>query len=363
MFLIKKGAALLCSDIASLHAKNLIGEIPNYNGRGMPYESGSIIRRIERVKEASNGKCLRFFKDLSNNQYQLLRRILSGNPNDLNRIAGEFKRKIDEKVYPEIKYRSAKGKPLLFGDKLNSVFNYDSFISKEKVGWNAYELAKALGVNVCSYCNRNYTHTVTKGRDYYVRPEFDHFLPKYKFPFLAISFYNLIPSCHTCNSNLKLKVDFNTRSYLHPYLSSFDDIAKFSVEFVDKKRLTADQIAAQYGAMFFQGKVDGFEIKLKKKRKSVSNYLFSKVQRNAEVFKLPELYNCHKDMVSEMVLNAVIYNEDKIKELLTAYPNLFDSRADVMRHISKNYPSVDDMSRRPFSKLTKDIHIELGFKY
>jgi hypothetical protein len=52
------------------------------------------------------------------------------------------------------------------------------------------------------------TFTLNKSKE--LMPEIDHFYPKDKYPFLAVSFFNLIPSCLTCNG---LSAMSNTDSY------------------------------------------------------------------------------------------------------------------------------------------------------
>jgi hypothetical protein len=363
MFLIEKGKSSSLHDIAVIHANNLIRKKNNYKGKGMPYETDSIIRRVEKVYAASNGKVNVFVSDLRANDYALLKQLLIAQPNNLNRISNVIQKKISNKIYPEIRYRQNNASQKLFGDYLNYIFNYDVFVDKESF-WNAYELSSKLDVSVCSYCNRNYTYTVHEGRNYYVRPEFDHFLPKSEFPYLAISFYNLIPSCHICNSNLKRDIPFTLKHYLHPYMENFDDVLRFTVSFISEKGLTAEEIKTKFGIMFFSNKTESFNLKLVKKSASVSNYLAQKAINNAGVFKIIDLYNCHKDLVTEMVVNTIIYDEAKINELLTSYNGrLFNSKDDVLRHITNNFHSGTGMQKRPFSKLSKDIHLEFGLKY
>lgn len=83
---------------------------------------------------------------------------------------------------------------------LDKVFYYEDYDR-----WDAYGLAKKLNVNVCPYCNQLPTYTIGTSLKKGVRPEFDHFLDKVRFPYLALSIYNLVPSCHICNSNLDRK--------------------------------------------------------------------------------------------------------------------------------------------------------------
>lgn len=62
-----------------------------------------------------------------------------------------------------------------------------------------------VGIDVCPYCGRNYVYSVdhpTKSNpNTKVKVELDHFLPKSEYPYLAINYYNLVPSCKTCNAS------------------------------------------------------------------------------------------------------------------------------------------------------------------
>lgn len=349
--------------IANLHWQNLERKKIKFSMGTLPYELDSLVRRLENViAECPSGQAT-YFTDLKRNDYELLKQTIIGKPGELTILATSFRRKVANRTYPPIRYRSDNTHRKLFGDYLKYVFNYDHFIDKGSF-WNAYELASLLGVDVCIYCNRNYTYTVIRKRNYTVRPEFDHFLSTADYPFLALSFYNLIPSCHICNSNLKHDHPFTLAAYLHPYIYSLHDSVKFTVEFDNKRSYSAFDIKRFYGVMFFTGKVDNFRIKLVRRNRYVSNTQFRKAINNIRVFHLEELYNCHKDVVTEMILNAIIYNEDKIDELFKTYGGvLFSSREDVVRHITKNFPGETDLLKRPFSKLSKDIHVEFGLKY
>ena len=90
---------------------------------------------------------------------------------------------------------------------------------------------KKLGLRICPYCGRAYIYRVVKaGRNglLSVKPQIDHFLPKSAYPFLSLSFMNLIPCCSQCNmSPCKVNndpLDDNHQSItklMHPYY--FDD--------------------------------------------------------------------------------------------------------------------------------------------
>ena len=104
--------------------------------------------------------------------------------------------------------------------KLVDVFDYKGQLSQCQD--RAYYLTAIKGVNVCTYCNRQYVFTINKpkhkGLEHIVRPELDHWFNKELYPLLSLSFYNLIPSCHTCNSSVKRNAVFSLATHVNPYL-------------------------------------------------------------------------------------------------------------------------------------------------
>jgi len=135
--------------------------------------------------------------ELIRGQYEKLVSFLENNVEEI--IGGKIKDVIllQIKLYDKLGYSEA-----LRGD-LEYVFNYKWFRSSKKK-YDGFKLAKELAIDVCPYCNRNYTtsHRID-GTLKNVFPEFDHFYPQKDFPLLALSFYNLIPSCSICNSHYK----------------------------------------------------------------------------------------------------------------------------------------------------------------
>lgn len=76
-------------------------------------------------------------------------------------------------------------------NKLLLAFGYENF-TNSKNEWNAYEYCKALGINVCPYCNENFILTIGYGKEKAIRPQLDHFYPKDLYPYLSCSIFNLI---------------------------------------------------------------------------------------------------------------------------------------------------------------------------
>lgn len=119
---------------------------------------------------------------------------------------------------------------------LTRIFNYSKDIVKTDV---AYWLTEKLGVKVCPYCNRSFIHTVKTENDSgspgvdrkkIIRPELDHYFSQKEYPMLALSIYNLVPSCHICNSNIKGTRNLYLEEHFHPYIDENMGI-KFSFTF------------------------------------------------------------------------------------------------------------------------------------
>ncbi|RSZ60593.1 hypothetical protein HF313_19270 [Massilia atriviolacea] len=105
-----------------------------------------------------------------------------------------------------------------FFEDCAALFNYDHFSKKRDVSykkWNAYKLCKTSKYVLCPYCHQNFAFTIiSDGKSF--RPTLDHFYPKFQYPYLAISLYNLVPACQVCNSSLKGDLNFFYVRHLHP---------------------------------------------------------------------------------------------------------------------------------------------------
>ncbi|WPJ98272.1 hypothetical protein R6U79_13535 [Pseudomonas putida] len=117
-----------------------------------------------------------------------------------------------------------------FVAEIGRVFNYKRFTAKTSK-WNAYALCRKSKARICPYCNHAYAFTLqSENGDF--RPTLDHFYFKDEYPHLALTLYNLVPSCASCNSSLKGEVDFYAEPHLNPlfdaeniqfYLAAGDD--------------------------------------------------------------------------------------------------------------------------------------------
>jgi hypothetical protein len=228
------------------------------------------------------------------------------------------------------------------------------FIGKKKGGyysmydrWGAYELAKKLKVDVCPYCNRNYTFTLgnDKNGKKGTRPDFDHFFDKATYPYLALSFYNLVPSCNICNSDFKGSKKFNLDNNIHPYFEGFEDKAKFT-----SKPKTYEALLG----------LDETNLEIKIEVQNYDTEIQKKIAGNINAFKINDLYAQHTSVVSELYMKKQISNDQYIKVLQETFKNFNLSKEEIYRLAFGNFLDEKDFHLRPLSKLTHDIAQELG---
>ncbi len=232
---------------------------------------------------------------------------------------------------------------------LGKIFDYDGWFSllDNHKSWGPYQLTKKLNLNSCPYCNRQYTFTVINLKGGKVaRPELDHFLPQSKHPLLALSFYNLIPSCHVCNSSVKGSADTKYETHLNPYEKN------------DKHSLMRFTYVPQTyeGAVGLTEEVD---VELKYNGDSADTITKAKVEGNIDLFCLNDLYKNHSDNVQEIIRKREVSGDKYIEIMQKTFTDFPIKIEDAYRLAYGNYYLEKDFSRRALSKLTKDIAIEL----
>lgn len=244
---------------------------------------------------------------------------------------------------------------------LKFIFSYESFQNGENIKingnikkWDRHMLISSLNISTCPYCNRQYiSNYIDKDLNSNTTADLDHFYSQSKYPFLALSLYNFIPSCQICNSRFKLQKDFYLEKHLYPYEESFGENAWFETDFIKHEN-------GEYNIDFLFGVSNDFIIDIKVK-KDIENELKNKINNSIDTFNLKEIYKNHIDYVRELIKKSIVYNESKITELYTQYPELFKNRTEVIQMLVSNYISdEEDLGKRPLAKLTMDICKELG---
>ncbi|MFS2018600.1 hypothetical protein ACEN88_18725 [Massilia sp. CT11-108] len=178
-------------------------------------------------------------KGLLNFLENMLDGILIGSPSRLSRIARLVQGRFP--AFSAYAARTQKGNAtidLIHKNTLaviESCFDYDKF-SEKRTDWCAYELVSAHNLRICPYCHAHHINyyvdpdATTVARKYRIRPPLDHFLPKSTYPYLAVSLYNLVPSCPQCNSSIKSAADPLTLGLPSPH----DHTSSVSIRFSAK---------------------------------------------------------------------------------------------------------------------------------
>lgn len=186
------------------------------------------------------------------------------------------------------------------------------------------ELVKRLEMIVCPYCNRNFINS-----DGDKTPaQFDHFINKDSYPIFALSLYNLIPCCNTCN-HWKGTINFT----ISPY---------------DKKYTTDTLIQFSY----YQKDIDEYVIETKA--------IDSRININIDTLQLSKRYATHEDLLKELILKRKCYckcNKEALNNLLEN--NGLSNDMTIEEFFYGNYLTEDKYYLRPLSKFTHDILLEL----
>lgn len=216
--------------------------------------------------------------------------------------------------------------------EIEKAFNYSAYRQKEEF----LKHFKKLNIKSCPFCNNNYIYFYKKDAsdEYNTLATLEHYYPKAEYPFLSLSFYNLIPSCSNCNSKFKGNLS-HVGNILHPYYEDFDEKATFSV--------SVDCLPA--------GK--DIELSIVLKQNDISD---TRCEKSIERFQLDKIYEEHRDIAKEIWNKAQVYNDDRIDELYKSfYKALGYTKDDVKNFVFCSYLSKNDINKRNHTKLTQDI--------
>ncbi|MFJ9385211.1 hypothetical protein ACIROD_15890 [Peribacillus sp. NPDC101481] len=216
-------------------------------------------------------------------------------------------------------------------NKILSVYNNNFSQSNKSMGenkYNAIELVESLEIKVCPYCNRNYIDTRAYKNVKKSGCQIDHFFDKYNYPLFALSFYNLIPVCPSCN---------HTKSTDEFYISPYDE-TKTTNELItfDWDLKDADYLQ----------KCSNIEI---------SYSCSTEMAEQFNKLKLEKPYKMHNDIVYEIVKKVELYDSDKVKELINDFPGITFNDDEKTKILFGTFLDNADFLNRPLSKLTYDI--------
>lgn len=186
------------------------------------------------------------------------------------------------------------------------------------------------GILTCPYCNHNFILYDSRedGQVKLNTAQLDHYYPKSKYPILAASFFNLIPSCPNCNL-----VKSDKPLLFSPYNSELSHNEIMEFRYWHFKVRTDRDKDAEKTMLELLGKSAGF-------------------QEDIKLLRLEALYQKHMDMAVEIERKLEILNTgylDKLAEEFRLNPAELKELAFGARL------APDKFSERPMSKFTYDI--------
>lgn len=212
---------------------------------------------------------------------------------------------------------------------VESVYDHEDF--------NKLDFIKRIDLDTCAYCNRNYVYYLSGMEAKPIKPQIDHFYPKTKYPYLGVSFYNLIPSCSTCNGfEAKGELCPIELGLVSPYeLTDFDQF-KFTYK-VHKIDVLRPLSGKHHIDVQLQHKIDSHNV----------------------VFRLEKLYQQHSDHVLELIIKSKSKYAPAYRRYLQNYTSLKFDDFEIDRLILGNYSGRHQVHKRPLAKLYQDIGREL----
>ncbi len=184
-------------------------------------------RRFDAIVEAAGFDAIaetgvEFADDLIIHLKTNLKKILVGLPTDLLQVIDDIEQRFPN--FSDYCARRPSSRSRFFNASMSKLcglverlFSYAVFSSKATKN-GAYALVREYNQRLCPYCQLHHAnYHVDAGKNKLtMRPPLDHFYPQTKYPYLAISLSNLIPSCHQCNTSVKGAKDPRTKLIPHP---------------------------------------------------------------------------------------------------------------------------------------------------
>lgn len=223
---------------------------------------------------------------------------------------------------------------------IKHIFNYDNYISRNTSF--SYYLAELMDSNTCTYCNRQYTLTIKDcNGERVIRPEFDHWFAQSLYPDLALSYFNLIPSCSFCNSILKNDTETELATHIHPYIDRNPGFS-FGYSLVPS------------GGYAVEVNITETDSRIRKR-----------IENTLRLFKIKEVYGAHSDLeLRDLIELATANPDDYIDSLVRRVLRETElTREDVFRLLFGIEIDSAKYINRPLSKFKSDIIKKIHSNY
>lgn len=314
-------------ELAEEHYQKLIGK---KNKKGI-YPQRSLISKIEFEKsnpQNTDFKQIKFWEYLSDKDYSNLKLLIIARPKELKELIEDIETKFGRKLFSiEKDYNNAR--VTSFGAKVKGIFDFESY----RDSTNAINNCRQFKIKYCPYCNT----TPLSIFDERKLLDIDHFYPRSRHPYLAVSFFNLIPSCPTCNERLKKDKMFDINTHFNPFHKRFDDYFEFYLDTVLVK--TKDDVIIKYRCKkhYLPNAINDFKI--------IERYNDS---HKGDIFSLINTFKNHKPSVLESMR----------KQFRNLFPNKMSNTQNLLNNFGVPFKQ-SNINELHLGKLKRDLAIQL----
>lgn len=221
--------------------------------------------------------------------------------------------------------------------------------------------------STCPYCNATYLFDLKQrskrggsGSSDYFADQLDHYYPKSKYPYLAMSIFNLIPSCPTCNH-----IKGNKENHLHPYYEEMGDNAKFtlSVSCLGELENIKFETVEEYREHIEDGENNDYQFNLKegfnnrvelKIKSGLDSELNKRIRNSKKIFQLENKYSGIREEIRDLYFKHKLLSQTQREETLSQFG---DSLGIIEEEMEEVYYGArkEETHKRPLSKFINDI--------
>ena len=198
-----------------------------------------------------------------------------------------------------------------------------------------------INIRTCVYCNAQYAVTARKVGKRSIRYEaffeLDHFYPKSIYPFLCTNFYNLQPSCSSCNKHKE-----QNPSLFNLYTNDINETLnpfQFSIPH--------DKVVLEY---LKSNTAEALEICFD----APGNNLLR--ENHEKCFHITPLYSAFKDVTEEIIWKRKAWDKTYMKMMKNQYNGMTITPSLQKRIIFGFLENETDIHLRPLTKLQQDLY-------
>lgn len=226
--------------------------------------------------------------------------------------------------------------------QLKKIFDYDKYQPKIADFFMKYQ--SAMKLSSCYYCNIDFINAFsTRDRKNKLSCKnhftLDHVIDKATNPIVALSLFNFVPSCYSCNSKFK-KSDQFTKVVADKYKSPTDAEFNFNEDVKLKVLYTRGKNSLNINS------IDDFEINFDDSKHLYEDYI--------KIFKLKERYRFHKNIALELLTKKKNYSDSRVDEIsrIIGMP-----KEEIKKDLFGKEIFEGELQEKPFTKLKRDIYV------